>query len=1055
MKRLFSVLCIALLLFSAGTANILPATAENDNGLVFDLDLSSYETGTNTIKNAVTNSVSGITVQGAGQNAGPVKQVFQSYVNGRVVTVPYVAMSDFGQPKVYEGTDERLLVSGNTYDTFVENGYITLDNTVAQAFTNQDALTVEFWTNKLARTQDNRFNGNAPFGNGGRVFSLAPEQGAGDHNTTMEIYVYDDGGGNCAFWNRFGRISGESGTYIQGNYDIRNDVNEWSHWVLTRSWDEAKGQWVVQTYINGALANVYGTSNASGENGTYFSQEGLLRFDETGYVFQIGGRGADQVYGGKIADFKIYTTALNAEQVSVEYNSTKDVFQNILSDEFNLVSSTSQEIAPTAGEVTLAFNSAIDATTVTADSVSLQTAEGAMVRGGWVAVAEQNELTVKYGALEANATYQLVIGEGLTSVNGIAAQPVAVTLTTTDGMIFQSDYTGLEAGANAPTDRGFAYKSDETNGGVAGADHNGNVYVRTMQAPEEKTYLEVVSTGETEDNRHDDGAGYLFEGGTTESFAVEIEVGVPQDTSLPHANRGIRIYGDKGFTVIGDTSFLDQLAIYGQPNQVTDYGTTTGGDYTTKQHNEYGFFPMRYTFTRNAAGTFDVTCYNTLEPNKVWYGVLNFTRIDHMMHQQYAYGGQQAFLGDMDIYQYVPLAVLKKSGYTELNNAFSLIMNNDVDTTSLNNLKLTGPNGQPAGFNWSYDATLRKLSINLDSPAQVGAEYTLGLNGVKALDGSVAMQQVALTRAGTTFLVNSPAKYTDADGNPVTALGTSTSVKTNLTFENNTGTPRKVNAIWALYDGNKNLRKTSVTTISVPADAEGFLAPVQIDFDNMEIGENDVLRLFVWDDFSSITPLLLGIYGLDKNGRLDEVEPSGYGVYTYTYAPEQALYPESVTKDAFSISNGAQVDNVTYFPGNNLVKVSFSGEGLEGIPLTLTASLKGTGQQALSHTITFYAQKEETAAYGELKVVKTQFFKDGAPLLSIAGQNNVVVQVEIVNGTNQDYTDFPVVLYGGGQVLDTQTVSLQREGLALVELNAGAYTFQQDTDYSVTIGTID
>lgn len=93
--------------------------------------------------------------------------------------------------------------------------------------------------------------------------------------------------------------------------NFRSYEGVWAHYVVTREYNEATSTWTTRGYVNGE--QVSNTANLTKEMSKYTGAESWLAIG--------GATGADseRSFIGDIADFKLYTKALSADEVAANY----------------------------------------------------------------------------------------------------------------------------------------------------------------------------------------------------------------------------------------------------------------------------------------------------------------------------------------------------------------------------------------------------------------------------------------------------------------------------------------------------------------------------------------------------------------------------------------------------------------------------------------------------------------------------------------------------------------------------------------------------------------
>lgn len=100
-------------------------------------------------------------------------------------------------------------------------------------------------------------------------------------------------------------------TLLDTNISFKNYEDAWTHYVVTREYNEATSTWTTRGYVNGEQV-----SNTASLN------KAMVKYTDAESWLAIGGvtgGESDRSFIGDIADFKLYTKALSADEVAANY----------------------------------------------------------------------------------------------------------------------------------------------------------------------------------------------------------------------------------------------------------------------------------------------------------------------------------------------------------------------------------------------------------------------------------------------------------------------------------------------------------------------------------------------------------------------------------------------------------------------------------------------------------------------------------------------------------------------------------------------------------------
>ena len=133
------------------------------------------------------------------------------------------------------------------------------------------------------------------------------------------------------------------------------------------------------------------------------------------------------------------------------------------------------------------------------------------------------------------------------------------------------------------------------------------------------------------------------------------------------------------------------------------------------------------------------------------------------------------------------------------------------------------------------------------------------------------------------------------------------------------------------------------------------------------------------------------------------------GVYVYTYTPQEKLRPDTVTANAFSVTDTA-VEKAVYNPGENSVRL-FLGDGLFEKRINVSSehllSLDGT---VVNCNETGYAMPYAYPGYEDISITGTAVYQNGIPVITLKEKINVQIRVSVTNATGVLYENKELVI---------------------------------------------
>ncbi len=186
----------------------------------------------------------------------------------------------------------------------------------------------------------------------------------------------------------------------------------------------------------------------------------------------------------------------------------------------------------------------------------------------------------------------------------------------------------------------------------------------------------------------------------------------------------------------------------------------------------------------------------------------------------------------------------------------SYILNDDLDATTVENIKVYDADKNEVAMTPSYVEADRKLTLTFEDGLKKGVNYTLTFIDVKnSSNEDLSSYKKTIFVADTFALKGVTFK---ADNSDVTTINDIDFANTDeitayITFANQ-GDVEKVSAIVAVYNSNNQLVKTGITPITVSkTSADGAVSMASVDISELDAGEYTI-KLFVWDDLINFVP---------------------------------------------------------------------------------------------------------------------------------------------------------------------------------------------------------
>ena len=437
MKKIISVIVLTVTLLSL---IYVPSVsyAYNDDSLVFNLDMSNYDTSSSSESKGLTDTVNSQTV--------------------KVFGTPTKEIVDVNE------TEKTVLRFSNT-DKSNANAHIEV---TAPYIINQDTLTMEFWAKphslKTGVTLCDR------------MFAVTNGY---DASSTFEVMLY-----NTEIRIRPGNTKATGGdNFIDIIAKMPQCNDRWNHFVFMRSWNSDNTAVSYKTYVNGTLV--------VGMSGTATG----VRRDESASRLYIGSNSNERAFLGSIGSFKVYNAELSPEKILDDYYTEYGDYHEIDTTLYLTSTLPDSTISAEAGEIDLTFNTAIDQTTL--NHITFTKADGSPVRGGvYKSVSDDGKtISLSHGTLEHNSDYILNIPSTVKTIYNKYFEGKKVTLTAKRDCYLWEDFSGDDYVVNslAPMNKGITYMSRSVN--------NDNSLAVVKKTASGKKYVSLITDTKGKDTK--------------------------------------------------------------------------------------------------------------------------------------------------------------------------------------------------------------------------------------------------------------------------------------------------------------------------------------------------------------------------------------------------------------------------------------------------------------------------------------------------------------------------------------------------------------------------
>ena len=463
------------------------------HSLVFTMDLSAYDTTTQTVKNGVTSDNTGVHV-----------------INYSATQKPMVK-------KYYDETGNKVYAFQSALETFDtanaatrQLGCIEVEKEKINELlgtAGDKAMTVTFWSKAYTR-ETSSHNYGVPF-----YYAV----GAGEATNNSRI----------ASWSQ----KQYSSFKVAGNKQHTKNqlpVDTWIFNAISMSWNdsettEGKGTWSYDgylhtTYISGTTdeMNFLDNSNMDMRIGASLDAN-----DVFSWVFQ-----------GEIAGLQVYKSDLSKAQldsIKAAQNYTTLTAEADMVQSLELVTSDDITLSPYAQELELEFNNVLDPDTLQS-GIKLYGPDGNQVKTNFVPDGKTVKLT--FGDLVDEETYRLEINQNLKSVNDKALTDTINIDVNTEALIANLTFGKDEN--NKTTDTNFNFLTK----GVSGDKSE-----FTVMEENGVDFIRVQKEGQTADTW----LCYDFDGVQTDSFAIDFKIRIAYGATAP--GRVLAINRKNGYTV--------------------------------------------------------------------------------------------------------------------------------------------------------------------------------------------------------------------------------------------------------------------------------------------------------------------------------------------------------------------------------------------------------------------------------------------------------------------------------------------------------------------------
>ena len=822
MKKALSILVVLALVGTCCFGSISAVVAADESGLVFDLNLENYDASSQDPAKGITDNQENSTIE--------------------VTGTPELMVND-----TLAGTPRKTLKIA-TGQSNTDRGIKVTNPQII----NQDELSIEIWA-----------YADAP-GFYDRLYAITDDNAQEGENKEVRFSTEVMMGESNIYY-RVGRPKQDyaHNEWINNNPKHPEVYDTWTHYVFTRKWDSANSKWIYSTYLNGQKTSDSLTGEASG-----------VKIDETGkYLYIANGKG-DQGLRGSIGSFKVYNQVLDDAKIQSDYAAEKDSFV-LLSNTLEVETTTPAAdglLDMNASKINIRFNNYLDASTIAGNIALVNAADDTPIKGGsyitWDTTQEfVNEVSLQYGKLEANTAYKLKINSALCSINGHSYSGGDLSFTSNNGVLYEEDFSGEEwvVDAPAPFDAGLQLTSQGKKVPLEG--ENKTIYVRQTETG--KKYLEIGAKGA-------DGSGAPGENNIAEFILPTVitdGVFVAEFYAKPASTNPERGNGKaardlcrlSGYTVCNMT----QGDIRGD-NAKNSSNNPDNGNFIVgaSTQNADGFNEIKVVAQKMADGNYKALVYDMQNPSMAPFesipkkdmgvGGIASVMLAHIYPQDRDGGADLddlSLLAGFKLYTQTDPSVLHVGGYNSAARTIQLVMNDDLEQSSINASAVTVTNdssGMPIGCTPAYDSATRTLTLTLAAEPAEGDTYTVSFNGVKNTSGSEVVKSTSFI-AVDGITVNGTANFTNQDDENISDLEGATAVTATFPVVNSAA-GNTCTAVLALYDETGALAAKEIKTIAPPAGE----SDASITLENIAPAQGYTLKLLVWDGFTNLAPLYKG-----------------------------------------------------------------------------------------------------------------------------------------------------------------------------------------------------
>lgn len=797
-RKIISVLlAFALMPLSAAWVQ-----AQNiDDALIFEMDLSEYNDTDGVIKNAVTGLSDGIQIKGAANGTRPRLGSMESMTG----ETKYLSFS---------------MLRGKS--TFYHFGSVDLSKELCAPLANQDEMSVEFWVNYLATDSGTTASS--------RIFNFGPEENPSDSNNSCEIYV-DSGTGQ--YFTRYARKEMAPAQYLEQRINASRYMNTWTHYVMTRKWNEAANEYTGEIFING---------ESQGQ------VSGGIKIDETDFCMQIGNLGGDSVLNGELGSFKIYNTALSAEDCAERYSESKIDFMSA-GDTMNVIAPSEGKTLDTSpGEIEIIFDNYVDLGTI--DNITFKNADTGEIPAG-VNVYADEEITdtvyLKYGKLESDSEYILDIPDTVYSINQISCTAKQFKYRTEGIYIFYEDFEDYEVGGKPDGDK-MLYTSSEVEGSLK------DVTIKQAQgasAAKTKKYVSLVTNAE-DGSSSNSMASVVFDEPITYDFVLEVGIRGQNGTA---AARSVRMTGSAGdYVNVADLQNGTDMGTRQQPGGDMDKMDALFKDFRTSAKDEFGFIRMKFIFQKDTDGKYIVTGTCLDDENVDFRMPLIYTDCTKIMAAQ-QYNEPNADLcvdlSYVKIYKYTrPEIVGDNTGtLTQDSESINLTFSEDLDPSTVNSdcIQMVNANTGKTVLTkvLGYDEANRQITVKLGEYLDYGETYDLLITNIATTVGAPVREGEKLSFMFRDYDIKAlDITVKNQDGAEITDLSGITSVTVEAKVKNTLSGSAdvKVFAVW--YDKDNIFKSSASQTVSIGAGSE---QDISVNIQDIIPEEGDYLEVYVWE----------------------------------------------------------------------------------------------------------------------------------------------------------------------------------------------------------------